>query len=314
LCGKNDAAADALEFLVERGDDLWALGTVGDRGVDGWQRSLVATAKRLGVRCEQPARINAPAFVARLADYGADALLSIQYDQILRGTLFRTIGCPCLNFHFALLPRHRGVSPIAFAVLMGDSEAGVTLHEMVEDIDAGDILSQRAVPIRPSDTAREVYDRVSEAAVGLFRDSYPFDANRLPNSISQDDRVASYHRRGDFDFAARAVDWNRPAEELHRWLRAMIFPPLQFPETRLGDRRLRIERIAGDVGAPVAFPPGAVVARSDGGLDVAAVDGTIRIVTLSDVEAGSGGTSEPILAGDRFQTEGRRHEDGGMRG
>ncbi len=310
LCGKNDAAADALQFLVERGDAVWALGTVGDEGVDGWQRSLVAAAERLGLRCEQPARINAPAFVARLADYGADALLSIQYDQILRGSLFRAIGCPCLNFHFALLPRHRGVSPIAFAVLMGDSEAGVTLHEMVEDIDAGDILAQRAVPIRACDTAREVYDRVSEAAVGLFRDRYPFDAEQLPNPISQDDRVASYHRQGDFDFAARAVDWNRPAEELHRWLRAMIFPPFQFPETRFGDRQLRIERIAGDVGAPVASPPGVVVDRSDGALDVAAAGGTIRIVKLGEVEAGSGGTLEPIQVGDRFQT----NEDGGARG
>jgi len=303
LCGKNDAAADALQFLAERGDDVWVLGTVADDGVDGWQRSLVAAAERLGVRCERPARINDPEFVKRLADYSADALLSIQYDQILRSGLFQAIGCPCLNFHFALLPRHRGVSPIAFAVLMGDAEAGVTLHEMVEDIDAGDILAQRAIPIQASDTARAVYDRVSEAAAGLFRSSYPFDAIQFPNPVSQDGRVASYQRQGDFDFSACAVDWNRPADELQRWLRAMIFPPFQFPETRLGDRRLRIERIAGNVGAAVDFPPGTVVDRSDGVLEVAAVGGTIRIVALSEGDAASGGTPAAILAGDRFKAD-----------
>ena len=302
LCGKNDAAADSLQFLSERGDDVWAIGTAADDGVGGWQRSFVAEARRLGVPCEQPARINDPAFTARLADYGADALLSIQYDQILRGRLFRTIGCPCLNFHFALLPRHRGVSPIAFAVLMGDREAGVTLHQMVEDIDAGGILAQGRVSIRDSDTAREVYDRVSEAATALFRETYPFDPKRLPKPIAQDEGAASYHRQGDFDFGARAVDWHRPAEELQRWLRAMIFPPFQFPETTLEDRRFQIERVAGDVGAPAAAPPGTVVDRPEGSVDVAASGGTVRIVTLIETGEGGGEMGRPIAVGDQFQS------------
>jgi methionyl-tRNA formyltransferase len=302
LCGKNDVAADALQFLRERGDDVWAIGTAGDDGVDGWQRSFVAEARRLGVPFDQPARINEPAFATRLADFGADALLSIQYDQILRGALFQTIGCPCLNFHFALLPRHRGVSPIAFAVLMGDREAGVTLHQMVEDIDAGDILVQSRVPIRDVDTAREVYDRVSEAATGLFRETYPFDPKRLPKPITQDEGAALYHRQGDFDFGARAVDWHRPAEELQRWLRAMIFPPFQFPETALEDRRFQIERVAGGVGAPAAAPPGTVVDRSEGAFDVAAAGGTVRIVALSETGGGGGETRKPIAVGARFES------------
>ena len=128
-------------------DEVWVIGTFGDDGIDGWQRSLVAAADRLGIRCSQPKRINDPVAIAELAAFQADALLSIQYDQILRGALFQQIGCRCLNFHFALLPRHRGVSPIAFAVLEGDAEAGVTLHEMVEQIDAGQVIQQRAVPI-----------------------------------------------------------------------------------------------------------------------------------------------------------------------
>lgn len=302
LCGKNDAAVHALETLLDHGDDVWVIGTFGDDGEDGWQRSLVGAAKRNGVRCDQPKRINEPATIAGFADYRADALLSIQYDQILRGPLFRQIGCRCLNFHFALLPRHRGVSPIAFAILEGDAETGVSVHEMVEQIDAGDVFAQRAVRIESGDTAREVYDHVCLATVELFRDSYPFDTERIGRPQPQDGSAASYHRQGDFDFSLQHVDWHRPARELHRWLRAMIFPPFQFPQTRLAGHRLTIEAIAAEVGSTVSVEPGSIIARSDAGFDVAATNGTIRITSLSGADVDAKTAAGSLEVGDRFGT------------
>ncbi len=282
LCGKNEAAVAALEFLLERGDAVWVLGTRDDDGADGWQRSLVGAARRAGVAWDQPAQINAPALIERLADFGASALLSIQYDQILRGRLFRAIGCPCLNFHYALLPRHRGVAPIAWTLVEGDAEAGVTLHHMVEDVDAGDVIAQRSVPVEPGDTAREVYDKVDRAAVRLFSESHPYPPELQARRVSQDTSAACHHRQGDFDFAKRRIDWARPAAELHRWLRAMIFPPMQYPETRCGGRILAVTRVGGAVGRRSEAPPGAIVARGAGTLDVAAGGGSIRICGLLD--------------------------------
>ncbi len=84
VCGKNSAGARCLEFLVGRGDEAWAIGVGGDDGRDGWQRSFVGAARGLGVRVDQPRRIDDPAFVEQLAAFGAHALLSVQYDQILR--------------------------------------------------------------------------------------------------------------------------------------------------------------------------------------------------------------------------------------
>jgi methionyl-tRNA formyltransferase len=297
LCGKNSAAAECLEYLVERGDEVWAIAIAGDDGEDGWQRSFRRRALELGVRTEQPARINAPEVVARLAAYRADALVSIQYDQILKGPLFRAVGCPCLNLHFALLPRHRGVAPIAWAVCLGDTEAGVTLHHMVEDIDAGDVIAQRAVPIGPEDTAREVYDAVSRATVELFRASYPFPPALLARRLAQDAARAAYHRAGDFDFSLRRIAWDRPAAELHAWVRAMIFPPLQFPETTLGGRRCLVARLAGGVGDPVSAPPGTVVGRTADGVVVAARD---RSLVVRSLVAGDGDAAPQVAVGDRF--------------
>lgn len=299
LCGKNDAAVQALEHLVAQGDEVWAIATHSDDGEDSWQPSYAGAAKRHGVPLDQPKRINDPAFVERLASYGADALVSIQYDQILKGPLFDSIGCACLNLHFALLPRHRGVAPMAWAILEGDAEAGVTLHHMVVDIDAGDVLAQRAVPIGPETTARDLYDAVCGAAAGLFRDSYPFPAELLASRLPQDASRACYHRQGDLDFSKSVVDWDRPAAELHLWLRAMIFPPFQFPQTSCAGETLSIQRIAGSLEAKVGEIPGTVLESGAQGCLVAARDGAIRITQL----ARESGPADDLTVGARLSSQ-----------
>jgi methionyl-tRNA formyltransferase len=284
LCGKNDAAVRALEWLCSRGDEVFVVGVHGDLGRDGWQPSLRAAAERLGVRFEQPRRINEPAFAERLAAFGARALVSIQYDQILRGELLRGVGCPCLNLHFSLLPRHRGAAPIAWAILSGDHQAGATLHEMVERIDAGDALAQHAVPIGPETTARELYERVSAAASELFETCYPFKDALLSARRPQPESSATYRRSGELDFSDLRADFTRPAAELQRWLRAMIFPPFQLPETCLGARRLAIRRVGGALGDARGAAPGRVLASDEGGLEVAAAGGSLRLLELADPE------------------------------
>ena len=304
LAGKNTAASRALALLAERGDEVWAIGTAGDNGRDGWQRSFRGTARRLGLRFDQPRQINAPAFVERLAEYDADRLISIQYDQILRASLFGAVGFPCLNLHFSLLPRHRGVHPVAWAILSGDAEAGVTLHHMVPDIDAGHVIDQRRVAIDPGGTARELYDALSTACFELFRGSLPFSTALLDRRVPQDPALASYHRAGDLDFDRRRADWSRPAADLHAWLRAMIFPPFQYPETGCGGERMRIERVAPKLGtAPNGAEPGRIVARVEQGIEVAAGDGAIVIEALAragDATLGAESTLADVAVGDRL--------------
>ena len=284
LCGKNDAAIAALEFLVEQGDEVFVIGVHGDDGSDGWQRSLRKAAERLGVRFEQPRRIHASEVLERLAGFGARALISIQYDQILHDPLFQALEGPCLNLHFSLLPRHRGVSPIAWAILSGDLEAGVTLHHMALAIDAGDLIAQQRVPIGAESTARELYDETSRAAVRLFRACYPFSDSLLATRLPQDAAAACYHRAGDLDFSKRTVDWGRSAAELQRWLRAMIFPPHQHPETRWEGRRVEVTLVGAGVQPATGAPPGSVLEVSVRGARIACADGTLWLRGLADPE------------------------------
>jgi methionyl-tRNA formyltransferase len=298
LCGKNDAAVAGLEHLVASGDEVWAIGVHGDDGRDGWQRSLRGAAERLDVRFAQPRRINAPEVIEELHDFGARALISIQYDQILKNPLFRTIGCPCLNLHFSLLPRNRGVSPIAWAVAEGDEQTGVTLHHMVEDIDAGDVIAQREVPIGRGDSARDVYDAVTRAAVSLFRESHPFPDSLLKRRLAQDRSRASYHAGGEFDFAARSVVWKRPAIELQPWLRALVFPPHQHPETLLRERVLEVTRVGPEIG-DADGEPGTVVSADRTGVEIATGAGSVRLLGLREPTGAD--VISTLKPGDRFE-------------
>ncbi len=304
LCGKNDVAIAALELLVERGDEVWVVGVAGDDGEPTWQGSLVAAARRLGVALDQPANVNAPDFVERLRAYGARALISIQYDQILRAPLFGRISCPCLNLHYSLLPRHRGVYPIAWAILEGDAVAGVTLHHMAERIDAGDLIAQREVPVGPAETARELYDRISALAARLFRECVPFSDELLATRLAQDPARACYHSYADLDYGRRRVDWKRPAAELQRWIRMMIFPPLNHPETALRGTEVALLGVSPELGPAAAADPGQVVAVSGGGALVAGGDGrTLRITGLAPAarpERPDAALLRTVSAGDRF--------------
>jgi methionyl-tRNA formyltransferase len=152
---------------------------------------------------------------------------------------------------------------------------------MLVDIDAGDVVTQRAVPIAATDTGRVLYDKVSRAASELFRESYPFGPGLLARRLPQDPRRATYHRNGDFDFSRRDVDWSMEAAHLQRWLRALIFPPFQFPLFALGERRLAITSVAGEV-RPSQAPPGSVLASGPSALEIAAAGGSVRILGCAE--------------------------------
>ncbi len=294
LCGKSDSAVECLRYLVAQGDTVWAIGNKNDDGVDGWQRSFTRAARELGVRCQQPPSINDPAFIDELRDFGADAFLSVQFDQILRDRLIDFVGCPCINLHFALLPRHRGVAPIAWAILEGDEVGGVTLHHMVEDIDAGDIVAQARFPIGIEDCARDVYEAAGRAAVDLFRSSYPFASSLLEQRLPQDAGAACYHREGALDFSMRRIDWTLPAPQLQRWIRAMIFPPLQLPETTVAGCTIYATHVAAPGLEPADAAPGTVLGVRGDLIEVATGRGRLHL----RLGPGAGAADPSLTVGD----------------
>ena len=122
------------------------------------------TAERLGIEVHQPARPELP-------PEPVDAVVVCAYGLLIPPALLQQ--ALWLNVHPSLLPRWRGAAPVERAILAGDEETGVTIHETVEALDAGPIAAQEAFPIGPDDDAGSVFARAAEVAARLLDDVIP---------------------------------------------------------------------------------------------------------------------------------------------
>jgi len=153
-----------------------------------------------------------------------DLIFSFYYRSMLPMSVLGRAKLGAFNMHGSLLPKFRGRAPLNWAILEGERETGVTLHEMTEKPDAGRIVDQQAVPIGPDDTAVEVFHRMTDAAEAVLKRSLPAlvagTVQYKPNELA---RGSYYGRRRPED---GRIDWTKPAQEIHDLVRA-VAPP--FP-------------------------------------------------------------------------------------
>jgi methionyl-tRNA formyltransferase len=153
-----------------------------------------------------------------------DLIFSFYYRSMLPMPILAKARLGAFNMHGSLLPKFRGRAPLNWAILKGETETGVTLHEMVEKPDAGRIVDQQAVPIGPDETAVEVFHKMTDAAVQVLRrsinDLVAGKAKLRPNDLS----MGSYYGRRTPEDGR--IDWSRSAREIHDLVRA-VAPP--FP-------------------------------------------------------------------------------------
>jgi methionyl-tRNA formyltransferase len=163
-----------------------------------------AKAEELGLRVEQPeslAGFEADVDAVVLVDYGA---------LIPSGLLEQALW---LNVHPSLLPRWRGAAPVERAIMAGDSETGVSIIRLVEELDAGPIGAEAAFPIGPDDDAGVVFGQAAALTPELIDRALEVDEFR-----AQDGEATYAEKIGPAD---RELDWSRPAVELHNRIRAL---------------------------------------------------------------------------------------------
>jgi methionyl-tRNA formyltransferase len=166
------------------------------------------TAVRLGIPVEQPAKLDSSVSI------GADTVVVCAYGLLIPNELLER-GL-WLNVHPSLLPRWRGAAPVERALMAGDEETGVTIHQTVEALDAGPVAAQRVFAIAPEDDAGAVYARAAEVAAELLRDVLAHDEPRFE---PQPEEGATYAEKiGPED---RELDPAAPAQELVDRVRAL---------------------------------------------------------------------------------------------
>jgi methionyl-tRNA formyltransferase len=187
----------------------------------------------------------------------------------------------CYIVHDSLLPAYRGFAPLHWAILNGENNTGVTLFQMSERMDAGDIVAQKSIPIGPDDDAGVLAERVTEATEALLREQYPRMEAGKAKLIPQDERAATYTCNrvpGD-----GWIEWDRKTLGIHRQIRALARP---FPGAFTWYQGAMIfiwkAEIVPHPPAYVGRVPGRIVALSmeEGWVDVLTGDGILRIVEV----------------------------------
>jgi methionyl-tRNA formyltransferase len=223
-----------------------------------WFQRVADTATELGVPFIYADDPRAPELAAAVAAAQPDLIFSFYYRAMIPMTLLALARAGAFNMHGSLLPHFRGRAPTNWAVLMGATETGATLHEMVAAPDAGAIVDQSAVPILPDDTARQVFDKVTVAAEQVLWRSLPaILAGRAPRRYNDVSKGSYFGGRKAED---GRIDWSQPAAAVYNLIRA-VAPPYPGAFTEIGGRRLVVARARRVPGETLAGrPPGIQVA------------------------------------------------------
>ena len=278
--GTPDYAVPVLSTLFDAGYEVASVVTQPDRPA-GRGRALTPPpvalwARQRGVPVLQPPSLRPPEVAEQLAALAPDALVVASYGRILPPPLLAIAPLGCLNVHPSLLPRHRGPSPVAEAILQGDTVTGVSIMLLDEGTDTGPVLAQEEVEIAPDDTAGELTARLFRLGGTLMAATLrDWAAGRL-EAVPQDETRATQSRK--LQKADGQLDFTRPAADLHNQVRATH--PWPGAYTTWNGATLKVLRttLVEEIGEGV--PPGTVIALAGGGVGVISGDGVLGLREL----------------------------------
>lgn len=248
--GTPDFAVPALEAIHASTHRIVGVYTQPDkpvgRGLELKPSSVKRRALELGLPVHQPEKLTAPGEFERLQALMPDVIVVVAYGKILRRNYLSLPPLGCINIHSSLLPRWRGAAPIQWAILEGDREAGVTTMQLVEELDAGDILLQERTPLSAEETAGSLHDRLALMGARLIVPTLEgLQAGTLAGR-PQDAREVTFATK-----LTREMEWLDPtldAYALHRRVRALNPWPGTSVWARLSaqepPQRLRIKSVA----------------------------------------------------------------------
>ncbi|MGB9005006.1 MAG: methionyl-tRNA formyltransferase [Candidatus Aminicenantales bacterium] len=277
--GSPEAALPSLNSLLAAGHSVSLVITQPDKPAGRGKALTPCPVKRFALEKKlpllQPEKIRkAPEVVERLALLQPEIQIVVAYGQIIPADIIYLPRRHTLNVHFSLLPKYRGASPVAWSILSGETRTGVTIIELNEKMDEGDILAQTETDIRAEENARELESRLAVLGARLLLST--LDRLETGTRRPQDHSLATYAPKLKKDDGR--LDWSLAAEEVGRRVRA--FTPWPSAFSRLQERRLKILEGRGLAGPEPPQPPGTVLAVDRAGITVQCGQGSYLIARL----------------------------------
>ncbi|CAA6603464.1 10-formyltetrahydrofolate:L-methionyl-tRNA(fMet) N-formyltransferase [Rhodospirillaceae bacterium LM-1] len=273
--GTPDFAATVLESLIAARHDVVCAYSQPPRPSGRGHKQQPSPVQKLAeehgipVRC--PTSLKSPEEQAAFAELKADVAVVAAYGLILPKAILDAPTKGCLNVHGSLLPRWRGAAPIQRAIMAGDDQTGICIMRMDEGLDTGPVLLRDSIPIGPETTAGELHDQLADLGARLMLVTLgmmTLGDTLIP--MSQPESGVTYAKK--IEREESRIDWNKPAIEIDRLIRAMSPHPGAWFE-HSGERFKLLKAHPLDRRGK----PGQVL---EGGLTIACIDGAMGVQTI----------------------------------
>ncbi|MGH7766032.1 MAG: methionyl-tRNA formyltransferase [Candidatus Binatia bacterium] len=274
--GTPEVAAFSLERLLQGTDPVIGVVTRPDRPSGRGQKMAPSPVRKVAeshsVPVLAPEKIRDPSFLEVMKKLAPDLIVVVAYGRILPRQILALAQHGCLNVHYSLLPKYRGAAPVAWAIINGEKQSGVTTMRLVEQMDAGPIFLQRAIPLAEDETRISLQSKLAPLGAELLVETIAgLKAEKIAPK-DQNESEASYApilKKED-----GLIDWNLPAAALERRVRGLVPWPSAF--TYLAGNLLKIHR-ARVVETTTNTTPGEVVKADKEGLWIAAGNGVLSL-------------------------------------
>lgn len=231
------------------------------------------TAEKLGIQVLQPARLTGSDELAAIIAMQPDLIVTAAYGQLLPEELLAAPRFGCINVHASLLPKYRGGAPIHYAVMNGEKETGVSIMYMTKKLDAGDVISQRAIPIEETDDVGTQHDKLSALGVELLMETLPAIISGTNQRLAQDESLVTF--ASNISREDERVTFDRTTAEVHNHIRGLSPWPVGYAQLDGQNMKLwSARRAAGD------GQPGEILAADKEGLLVATLDGAVLLTEI----------------------------------
>lgn len=279
FAGTPDFSVPTLQALIDSKHNVLAVLTKPDahsgRGQHTHRTPVKKCAEHHNLPVLQPHTLKDEQIRSELTAFNADVMVVVVYGLILPASVLAIPKYGCLNVHASILPRWRGAAPIHHALLNGDQTSGISIMQMAQGLDTGDILATHEAPITDTTTCGELYEQLAQDGAQMMLSVLDDVAQSNLNPIKQDDQLATYANK--ITKLDAQIDWSQSAQQIDRMVRAFNPWPVAF--THVNEQQLRIWQATIVDQSPTGVP-GNIMAVHKESIDVATGDGVLRILSV----------------------------------
>lgn len=279
FAGTPDFAAKHLSVLLASEFNVLAVYTQPDRPAGRGKKLTASAVKEVALAANipvyQPQNFKEAGSVEQLAALNADLMVVVAYGLILPKVVLQTPRLGCLNVHGSLLPRWRGAAPIQRAIWAGDKETGVTIMQMNEGLDTGDMLSKVSCPIDCDETSASLYEKLAQLAPIALVDTIRQLAQGQVKAQVQDESLANYAKK--LSKAEALIDWSQEGAFIERCIRA--FNPWPMSYFMLSGKAVKVHR-ASLLAVSSDQQPGTIICADKKGIQVVTGSGVLNLEVI----------------------------------